>query len=232
MRGKKRTIYGVTCGRRAVLEQLRLGHVCSAVSGVVCPILTLFWQACRCLLLDTFESWGLTYLYFIFWGGMNLEMESIIQWFKHPPDIAWRIKSVRSHPFPGGHVNALLELLSISLFPRDAHLGLVWWLCGYSGRWAMSDSLRSLIFWQRCLWGWRRCASQGRYNLAIYRSGFSSEFIIIMLQACSPLPPPNKIHFLIHDLIPHIIFQPSCMIGSRLCKTVISLPAQRLAQFF
>lgn len=28
-------------GRRAVLKQLRLGHVCSTVSGVVCPILTL-----------------------------------------------------------------------------------------------------------------------------------------------------------------------------------------------
>lgn len=45
-------------------------------------------------------------------------------------------------------------------------------------------------------------------------------------EACSPLPPPNKIHFLIHDLIPPIIFQPSCAIGSRVCKTVISLPAQ------
>jgi len=37
------------------------------------------------------------YLYFLFW--INLEMESIIQWIKHPPDIASRIKSVYSHPF-------------------------------------------------------------------------------------------------------------------------------------
>lgn len=41
MRGKKRRIYGAMCGRHAVLKQLRLEHVCSSVSGVVCPILTL-----------------------------------------------------------------------------------------------------------------------------------------------------------------------------------------------
>lgn len=52
-----------------------------------------------------------------------------------------------------------------------------------------------------------------------------------LFEACSPLPPPNKIHFLIHDLILHIIFQPSCAIGSRVCKTVPASSAPILAQF-
>lgn len=164
------------CGRRVVLKQLRLGHVCSTVSGVVCPILALFLAS----LLMPFVGhvWKLMYLYFLFWT--NLEMESIIQWTKCPPDIASRIKSVYSHPFL-----VLASTLCRFYFPSPFPVG-----CSPSGAGLTapslltalsnyrSDSWRSLVFWQRCLWGWRCCTSQGRQNLAIYRPGFSSEFTV------------------------------------------------------
>lgn len=204
------------CGRHAVLKQLRLEHVCSTVSGVVCPILTLPGKASWCLLLDTFESWGWMYPCFLVW--VNSEVESVIQWVKHPPDTASLTKSVDSHPFLG-----LTSVLCWSCFPCPFPVG-----CSPCGAGVAAPLLLTGLSNTLCLSppGALCCSSRGGTTRPFSSQDFPANSWP-RFEACSPLPPPNKIHFLIHDLIPHIIFQPSCAIGSRVCTTLISLPAQR-----
>lgn len=155
MRRKKGTIYGVMCGRHVVLKQLRLGHVCSTVSGVVCPILTLFLAS----LLMPFVGhiWKLRFDASVFpfldelGNGKHYSVNQASTWH-----------SLKDYIYPltslsGAHVNALLDLFSIPVF------------CGmltFSGcsegtivthgiEQYLSDSLRSLILWQQC------CTSKG-----------------------------------------------------------------------
>lgn len=132
------------------------------------------------------------------------------------------MKSVDSHPFLG-----LTSMLCWSYFPSPFPVG-----CSPSGAGVAAPPLLTGLS--------NICLSPRGAPCRSSRGGRTCPFIAQdfpassspRFEACSPLPPPNKIRFLIHDLIPRVTFQPSCTVGSRVCKTVISLPAQRLAQFW
>lgn len=132
------------------------------------------------------------------------------------------MKSVDSHPFLG-----LTSMLCWSYFPSPFPVG-----CSPSGAGVAAPPLLTGLS--------NICLSPRGAPCRSSRGGRTCPFIAQdfpassspRFEACSPLPPPNKIRFLIHDLIPRVTFQPSCTVGSRVCRTVISLPAQRLAQFW
>lgn len=153
------------------------------------------------------------YLYFLFW--MNLEVESIIQWIKHPPDIAPRIKSVYSHPFL-----VLTSMLCWTYFPSPFPVGCSPSLAGLTAP-LLLGALSNI-----CLtpWGASSGSSASEDGGAAHRRGGRTwPFLALDFPAnsssCFRLAvhshPQIKSTFLIHDLILHIIFQPSCMIGSQ-----------------
>lgn len=142
-------------------------------------------------------------------SGKRYSVSQASTWH-NPPDLICRLTSL-----PGAHVNALLEAFSMS-FSRG--MLTLWCWCGGP---AVTHGAEQYL----SPWGALCCSSRGGTTWPFSAQDFP-ENSSPCFEACSPLPPPNKTHFLIHDLIPHIIFQPSCTIGSRVYKTLISLPAQ------
>lgn len=124
------------CGRHAVLKQLRLGHVCSTVSGVVCPILTLpgrlpdafCWTHLKaevgCIRVSL-SGWTQK------WKALFSELSIHLT---QPPR-----RNLSTHiPFWGSR-QCFAGVIFRLPFPWDAHLlGLVWRPRRYSQGWAIS----------------------------------------------------------------------------------------------
>lgn len=124
------------CGRHVVLKQLRLGHVCSTVSGGVCPILTLPGKLpdafCRthleaevgCILVSLF---GWTQEWKALFSELSIHLTQ-------PP---WLNPSTHI-PFWGSRQSFAGVIFHVP-FPWDAHLVvLLWWSCCYSRGWAIA----------------------------------------------------------------------------------------------